>query len=256
MKKLAIGMAKGGVGKTTTAVNLAHGLALEGKTVLLIDCDTQGHTAKFMGVKARYGLYEFVTGNDRQGNPVSKMECLSSARHNVFLLSGGMSLVELKNWLHSHENGKERVLSQKLTPKEGMVDYVLFDCAPGWDILSLNILSAVDDVLCPVKLSAADIEGVKEYMKYIASAQKTINPNLKIKYILPTMFDTRTRQCHEILAQLKQHFSDMVLNPINSNVRVSESVGHKKTIFEYSKNSKGAEDYKNLVERILKNGGK
>jgi chromosome partitioning protein len=255
MQKLAIGMAKGGVGKTTTAVNLAHGLALKGKTVLLIDCDTQGHSAKFLGVESRKGLYEFVTGKDRQGNSVSKMECLSSARHNVFLLSGGMSLIELKNWLHSHENGKEKVLSKKLNPKEGMVDYVIFDCSPGWDILSLNILSVVDNVLCPVKLSAADIEGVKEYMKYISSA-KSINPNLEIKYILPTMFDTRTRQCHEILDQLKKHFGDMVLDPINSNVKVSEAVGHKKTVFEYSEKSRGAQDYQKLVRRILKDGGR
>lgn len=253
MQKLAIGMAKGGVGKTTTAINLAHGLALNGKTVLLVDCDTQGHCAKFMGVTAKHGLYEFITGHDRHGDPVQKMECLSSARHNIFLLSGGMMLVELTNWLHSHSEGKERILNQRLNPKEGMVDFVIFDCAPGWDILSVNILSTVNDILCPVGLEAANIEGVKDYVKYVDSA-KQVNPDLNIKYILPTMFDTRTRQSHEILTQLKKRFGQIVLDPINKNVKVSESVGHKKTIFEYSNTSKGAQDYQNLVKRILSNG--
>ena len=98
MRKIAVAMAKGGVGKTTTAVNLAHGLSMLGHRVLLVDCDTQGQTSKFLGVKPQYGLYEFITGRDKQGEYISKRDAIYASRKNLWLLSGGIELVELKNW--------------------------------------------------------------------------------------------------------------------------------------------------------------
>lgn len=254
MRKIAIAMAKGGVGKTTTAVNLSDQLARQGKKVLLVDCDTQNQAAKFLDVKPQYGLYEFVTGSNTNGDPVSKNEAIYPARKNLWLLAGGMSLTRLKNWIYETSDGqKETAIKNKLNPKEGTLDFVIYDCAPGWDILSVNILAASNEILCPVILEGAGISGLKEYLKYIKSAQK-INPSLQIKYILPTMYDCRTRQAKDILDQLIKVFGDKVCPQININIRLSESAGHGQTIFEYAPKASGALDYITLAERILGNG--
>ena len=139
MRRIAIAMAKGGVGKTTTAVSLAHGLAKQGQRVLLVDCDTQGQTAKFLGANPTYGLYEFITGDDGQGSPVFKKDTLYACRDNLWLLAGGIQLVELKHWLGEQPRElRQSVLAQTLVPKDGTLDYIIFDCAPGWDILTTN----------------------------------------------------------------------------------------------------------------------
>lgn len=256
MRKLAVAMAKGGVGKTTTAVNLSYQLAQKGKRVLLVDCDTQNQTSNFLGVEPQYGLYEFVTGEDPTGEPVAKNEAIYPARKNLWLLAGGMSLTALKNWIYENgEDDRQAVLASKLKPKQGTLDFIIYDCAPGWDILSVNILAASNEILCPVTLEAAAMAGLKEYMRYIGSAQK-INPNLEIQYILPTKYDRRTRQSKDILIQLKKAFGKKVCPEINLNVRVSEAAGYHQTIFEYSPRARGAEDYYKLAERILSNGSK
>ena len=123
MRKIAVAMAKGGVGKTTPAVSLAHGLARQGRSVLLVDGDTQGQTARFLGVKPEYGLYEFVTGNDEQNRPVLKKDTLYPCRSHLWLLSGGIKLVELKNWLGEQPRDiRHGVLSGSLVPKGGNTD--------------------------------------------------------------------------------------------------------------------------------------
>ena len=130
MRKIAVAMAKGGVGKTTTAVSLAHGLARQGRNVLLVDGDTQGQAARFLGVKPTYGLYEFITGIDEHNRPVPKKETLYPCRNRMWLLAGGIKLVELKNWLGEQPRDiRHRVLAGSLVPKGGGLDYLIFDCA-------------------------------------------------------------------------------------------------------------------------------
>ncbi len=252
MKTIAVAMAKGGVGKTTTAVNLAYGLASQGKKTLLVDTDTQNQVTAFLGIKPEHGLYEFVIGEDGDGNEISRMEALYPARKNLWVLCGGLKLVRLKNWLGEQDQDKRQtILAERLSPKEGMLDFIIYDCAPGWDILSVNILYATEEILCPVALQGPAVEGLKTYLQYIRSAQE-LNPDLTLKYILPTLFDQRTRQSHEILEQLKNTFGDKVLDPIRLNVRLSEAPSHGQTIFEYSKAAAGAVDYKKLIKRIKK----
>ncbi|MBC2744097.1 MAG: AAA family ATPase, partial [Desulfosarcina sp.] len=118
MRKIAVAMAKGGVGKTTTAVNLAHGLALAGKRVLLVDCDTQAQTTTFLGVAPHHGLYEFITGRDGNGRTILKKEAIHEARKNLWVLAGGIKLVELKNWLGEQPRDRRHaILRQSLIPK-------------------------------------------------------------------------------------------------------------------------------------------
>jgi chromosome partitioning protein len=254
MRKVAVAMAKGGVGKTTTAVNLAHGLARLGRKVLIVDCDTQGQTAKFLGVTPRYGLYEFVTGQDERGKNVSKKDALYPTRDNLWLLAGGIKLVELKNWLGEQDRGlRQTVLAKTLIPRDGTLDYLIFDGAPGWDVLSVNILMAANEVLCPVALQGPSLEGLKTFFGYLMSAQR-LNTNLQLKYILPTMFDQRTKHSLEILRQLTRLFRKQICDPIHYNVRLSEAPTRGKTIFEYRSSAISAVDYKKLVRRVDKDG--
>ncbi len=250
MRKIAVAMAKGGVGKTTTAVNLAHGLALAGHRVLIVDCDTQGQTAKFLGVDPPFGLYEFITGYDQHGNAISKKETLFPARENLWLLAGGINLVELKNWLGEQpRETRQSVLTKTLVPRDGALDFLVFDCAPGWDVLSVNILMAATEVLCPVALQGPALEGLKTFFGYLMSAQR-MNQELQLKYVLPTLFDRRTRHSSEIYQVLRRLFAKQICEPIHYNVRLTEAPSSGKSIFEYSRHAAGAMDYNQLVRRI------
>lgn len=254
MRKIAIAMAKGGVGKTTTAVNLAHSLSLEGQRVLLVDCDTQDQVAKFLGVKPDYGLYEFITGHNGDGHRLPKMETIYKARDNLWILSGGIKLVELKHWLGEQpRETRHNLLSKALVPKGDSLDFLIFDCSPGWDILSVNILMAAHEVLCPVSLQAPALEGLKTFFGYLISAQKQ-NTDLALRYILPTMFDVRTRQSTEIFQKLRRLFTKQICHPIRHNVRLSEAPARGKTIFEYDDRAIGAKDYQKLSRRLIDDG--
>ena len=254
MRKIAVAMAKGGVGKTTTAVSLAHGLARQGHNVLLVDGDTQGQAARFLGVKPPYGLYEFVTGSDEQGRSVPKKETAYACRHQMWLLSGGIKLVELKHWLGEQPRDiRHRVLAGALVPKDGTLDYLIFDCAPGWDVLSVNILMAVEEVICPVALQGPALEGLKTFFGYLMSAQR-LNRHLQLKYIVPTMFDQRTKHSFEILQQLSRLFRKQICHPIRYNVRLSEAPVRGKTIFEYRPSAGSAADYLKLIRRVIEDG--
>ncbi len=254
MRKIAVAMAKGGVGKTTTSVNLAHGLALLGHKVLLVDCDTQNQAALFLGVKPDHGLYEFITAADEKGQPISKQAAITPVRQNLWLLAGGLKLVELKNWLGEQpRQQRQTLLSTRFAPRDGTLDYLIFDCAPGWDILSVNILMAASEIICPVALQSPSLEGLKTFFGYLLSAQK-LNSELQLKYILPTMFDKRTRHSLVVLKQLLKLFRKQVCDPIPYNVRLSEAPAAGKTIFEFDPRAAGANGYKKLIRRITDDG--
>ncbi len=254
MRKLAIAMAKGGVGKTTTAVNLAHALAVMGQRVLLVDCDTQAQVKKFLGVDPPYGMYEFVTGRADDRSPVAKKEAICAARDNLWILDGGIKLVELKNWLGEQPpQQRHDYLRRSLRPKGDSLDFLIFDCAPGWDVLSVNVLMAAEEVLCPVALQGPALEGLKIFFSYLMSAQKQ-NEQLSLKYVLPTMFDRRTRQSFIIYRQLRRLFAKQICDPIRHNVRLSEAPGRGKTIFEFARTATGAEDYRKLARRLIDDG--
>jgi chromosome partitioning protein len=254
MRNIAIAMAKGGVGKTTTAVNLAHGLARAGQRVLLVDCDTQAQTTTFLGVSPPHGLYEFITGHDGNGRKILKKEAIHPARKNLWVLAGGIKLVELKNWLGEQpRDQRHAILLQSLKPGNQGLDYLIFDCAPGWDVLSVNILMAANEVLCPVALQGPALEGLKTFFGYLVSVQQ-LNKSLRLKYILPTMFDRRTRQSHEIYNRLRRLFRKQICDPIYHNVRLCEAPVAGQSIFEFADSASGAQDYRKLAERLIDDG--
>lgn len=244
MKKIAIALSKGGVGKTTTAVNLAAGLAQAGKNVLLLDVDTQGQVSRALGCAPESGLAEFVSGE------VDFDHACVPVRENLWLLAGGRSLAGLKRVITRKDYGGEQTLVEAFQGADGRYDYILVDTAPGWDALTINVLFFADSVMAPVSLEVMTLQGLMEFSRSMASIQK-YHQTLQLKYVLPTFFDRRVKKSEEILGQLQAHFGERVCAPIRYNVRLSEAPGLGQTIFEYAPHSSGAEDYHKLTERIL-----
>jgi chromosome partitioning protein len=246
MRKIAIALSKGGVGKTTTAVNLAAGLARMGKRVLLIDVDTQGQVAKSLGCKPDSGLAELVSGEIP-----ADLAC-ALARENLWLMAGGGSLAGLKRLIARKDYGGEQTLKEALQFLDGQYDFVILDTAPGWDALTVNALFYAEDVLSPVSLEIMTLQGLIEFTRSMASIQR-YHEQLSLKYVVPTFFDRRVKKSAEIAEQLDQHYAAVLCDPVRYNVRLSEAPGYGQTIFEYAPGSTGAQDYQNLAERVLQN---
>jgi chromosome partitioning protein len=244
MKKIAVALSKGGVGKTTTAVNLAAGLARAGKSVLLVDVDTQGQVAKSLGSDAQLGLAEMAAGE------ASPEQVCTQVRENLWLLAGGRSLSGLKRLITRKDFGGEQTLAEALQPLDGRYDVAILDTAPGWDALTVNALFYADDILAPVSLEVMTLQGLMEFARSMGSIQR-YHPGLSLKYILPTFFDRRVKKSAEILEQLRTHYSQQLCEPVRYNVRLSEAPGYGQSIFEYAPGSTGAQDYQKLTERIL-----
>jgi chromosome partitioning protein len=247
MRKIAVALSKGGVGKTTTAINLAAGLALSGQQVLLIDLDTQGQAAKALGLRPAHGLAEMIMES------LAPEQVLAQAREGVWLLAGGRTLAGLKRVIARKDFGGEQTLAEALTSLEGRFDQVLVDTAPAWDTLMVNALFYAEEVLIPVSLEVMALQGLIEFVRLLEPIQK-YNSSLALRYILPTFMDRRVKKSEEILAQLQGYYGDLVCEPIRYNVRLSEAPGYGQTIYEYAPASAGANDYRQLAERILRDG--
>lgn len=247
MRKIAVALTKGGVGKTTSAVNLAAGLTMKGQRVLLIDADTQGQVSRSLGIQPQVGLGELVMGEA----PLEKV--ITPARERLWLISGGQSLASLKMFISKKDYGGEQTLSEALSVLDGQYDYVIVDTSPGWDALTINVMFFAQEVLAPVSLEVLTLRGLLDFNHNLSAIQK-YHPKLTLRYVLPTFMDRRVRKSEEILNQLKVHFDPQLCTPIRYNVRLSEAPGYGQTIYEYSPNSTGAEDYRKLTERIMQDG--
>ena len=247
MKKIAVALSKGGVGKTTTAVNLAAGLANAGQRVLLLDMDTQGQVAKALGLQPSVGLAQVVM----DGLPLE--QAIQEARPGIWILAGGRSLAGLKRVIARKDFGGERTLAEALAPLGEQYDLVLVDTAPAWDTLTVNALFYAEEVLIPVSLEVMALQGLIEFVHSLSSVQQ-YHPALTLRYIVPTFMDRRVQKSGEILDQLQGVYDRLVCQPIRYNVRLSEAPGYGRTIFEYAPRSTGAQDYLTLSERILQDG--
>ena len=247
MRKIAVALSKGGVGKTTTAINLAAGLARSGQQVLLVDMDTQGQVAKALGLRPAAGVAEMVMED------LSPEQVLVQAREGVWLLAGGRALAGLKRVISRKDFGGERTLAEALAALEGRFDLALVDTAPAWDTLTVNALFYADQVLIPVSLEVMALQGLIEFIRSLEPIQK-YHSGLELRYIVPTFMDRRVKKSDEILGQLQSYYASLVCEPVRYNVRLSEAPGYGQTIFEYAPNSPGAQDYQQLTERILRDG--
>ncbi|MGC9310058.1 MAG: ParA family protein [Candidatus Nanoarchaeia archaeon] len=247
MRRIAVSLSKGGVGKTTTAVNIAAGLARAGYSVLLIDTDTQGQAGRALGVMPEIGLSELIS------EEATPEEAIQEVRERLYLLAGGRSLAGLKRLIDRKDFRGERTLADGLEQLDSKYDYIILDTAPGWDSLTVNVLFYASEILAPVSMEVLTLTGLLYFQESIEAIQE-YRPELKIKYILPTFYDRRVKKSEEILAQLQAAYQDKLCKPIRYSVRLSEAPGYGQTIYEYAAKTTGAEDYQRLTERIVNDG--
>ncbi|GAB1410083.1 hypothetical protein MASR1M90_12370 [Desulfovibrionales bacterium] len=246
VRRIGVTLSKGGVGKTTTSVNLAAGLALAGHKVLLVDTDTQGQASYLLGLKPKAGLTELVTGE------LPPAEAIVQARENLWLLAGGRSLAGIKRLIDRKDYGGELTIAEALEPIESKYDYVVVDTSPGWDPLTVNVLFYVRELITPVSLEVMTLQGLVEFLKSLTAIQK-YRSEVTLNYILPTFLDKRIKNPDSILDRLKELYGDYVCTPIRYNVRLSEAPAYGKTIFEYAPGSPGSLDYRELVRKVTGN---
>lgn len=246
VRRIGVTLSKGGVGKTTTSVNLAAGLALSGFKVLLVDTDTQGQASYLLGLKPKAGLTELVTGE------LPPAEAIVQARDNLWLLAGGRSLAGIKRLIDRKDYGGELTIAEALEPVEKGYDYVIVDTSPGWDPLTVNVLFYVYELITPVSLEVMTLQGLVEFLKSLTAIQK-YRSDVTLNYILPTFLDKRIKNPDSILDRLKELYGDYVCTPIRYNVRLSESPAYGKTIYEYAPGSPGSQDYRELVRKVTGN---
>ena len=255
-RRLAISNQKGGVGKTTTTVNLAAGLARNGLKILVVDLDPQGNASTALGVEHREGTvssYDLLLGACTPEQVIQR----STANGNLFCIPATIDLAAVEIELVSKVRREYR-LRDALSPefiKEAGFDYVFVDCPPSLGLLTTNALNAVEEVLIPIQCEYYALEGVNQLLKYITMVQHQLNPQLHISAILLTMFDGRTKLAEEVSADVRNTFGALVLrNRIPRSVKVSEAPGFGQTVLDYDPGSRGSMAYMDAAKELANRG--
>ena len=241
---------KGGVGKTTSAINIGAYIALAGKKVLLVDFDSQGNMSSGVGVSLdKPTVYELIAGDVEAEKAVkhTMIKSLDVISASLDLSGAAIELVE--------QERREYFLKEALEPLKSKYDYILIDCPPSLGILTLNGLVAADEVLVPMQCEYFALEGITLLLQTVQKVQKGINPDLKIGGIFFTMYDSRTRLAQDVVMQVKSYFKDVVFNTIiPRNVRLSEAPSHGLPICKYDPACVGARSYAKLAEEVIRRG--
>lgn len=241
--RIAVLNQKGGTGKTTTAVNLAAGLADEGYRVLLVDVDAQGHVGISLGVRGEKTLYHVIV----ESAPPS--ECVVPLNENLHCLTSNETLASAEIFLARMNEGRDRILRSRMG-SVSEYDYVLLDCGPSLSLLNMNALTFADELLVPVSCDFLSLVGVRQILKTVRHVNELLLHPIRILGVLPTFYDQRNRISDESVKSMQSHFKDRVLPPIRVNTRLKEAPSHQQTIFEYAPYSRGASDYRRLVKWV------
>ena len=249
-KIIAIANQKGGVGKTTTAVNLGAALGVLEKKVLLIDADPQANATSGLGVdvdSVKYGTYQLLE------HSISLEDAIVSTHSpNLDLIPSHIDLVASEIELVDKAS-REYMLKKALKESIGQYDYILLDCAPSLGLITLNSLVAADAVIIPIQCEYFALEGLGKLLNTIKSVQKLHNKNLDIEGLLLTMYDTRLRLSNQVVEEVKKHFGRMVFKTIiQRNIRLSEAPSFGEDIISYDASSRGAKSYLSLSTEIIK----
>lgn len=251
-KMISIGNQKGGVGKTTTTVNLGAALAQLGKKVLIIDSDSQGNATSGLGVErgqVNKSLYEILVDQEPLENCIlpTSSENLDIVPSTISLAAAELELVNVKD--------RELRLKEAVSVVRDKYDYILVDCPPSLGQLSINAFTASDTILIPVQAEYYALEGLSQLLNTIRLVQKTYNRQFRIEGVLITMLDARTNLGYEVVEEVRKYFREKVYKTIISrNIRLSEAPSYGQSVMEYDPRSRGAEMYLELAKEVISSG--
>lgn len=249
-KIIAIANQKGGVGKTTTSVNLAASLGVLEKKVLLIDADPQANASSGLGIDVESiekGTYQLLEHTIKAEEAI-----ISTESPNLDIIPAHIDLVAIEIELVDQDQ-RESMLKKAIVHLKDAYDYILIDCAPSLGLLTLNALTAADSVIIPIQCEYFALEGLGKLLNTIKSVQKIHNDKLDIEGLLLTMYDSRLRLSNQVVDEVKKHFDEMVFKTIiQRNVRLSEAPSYGESIINYDAGSRGASNYLSLAEEIIK----
>ncbi len=250
MKKVCIFNQKGGVGKTTTNINLCAYLAMEGYKVLTIDIDPQGNTTSGLGLDKRnleLSMYDVLTSDASLREVILKSELVQ----NLFIAPSTMELAGAEVEIIGKEN-RELILTNKIKEIEDEYDFIFIDCPPSLGVLTINALTSVESVLIPIQCEFYALEGVGQLINTVQLVKKSLNKNLEIEGVVMTMYDYRTNLSNEVFNEVKNFFNDKVYETaISRNIRLAEAPSFGLPIMLYDEKCKGAESYKSLTKEFL-----
>ncbi|MDD6771341.1 ParA family protein [Inconstantimicrobium porci] len=252
MKTICIFNQKGGVGKTTTNINLCSGLAMMGYKVLAIDIDPQGNTTSGLGfdkTSLKYSIYDILTSSDVK---ISDAIIKSQLVDNLYLIPANMDLAGAEVEMIESKD-REKILKEKLKEYDTEFDFIFIDCPPSLGILTLNALTACDSVIIPIQCEFYALEGVGQLINTINLVRKSLNKDLEVEGVIMTMYDSRTNLCNEVFKEVKNYFKDKVYNTkIPRNIRLAEAPSFGLPILLYDDKCRGAEAYDKLTKEFIK----